>query len=144
MQLFARRGKVLEQFDLAVEVEEKGLVGLRSCLGIGRQHLVHELAGRLALVLHGARQAAAGVHQQSKAEGQVRLPRKALDGLRTAILGEREIALLQGGDQCAFFVAHRDRKHDFARFHLQAQCRLIGRGLLGLAHRQQARESQHG
>ena len=69
----------------------KASVALLRGLGVGGQHQVDKLAGGLALAVHGAGDAAAGIDQQAQPEGQFAFARKALDDLRTAILGQREV-----------------------------------------------------
>ena len=55
---------------------------------------------------------------------------QALDHLRTAVFGEREVALLQRGHQRAMLVAHCDREQHLTRLHMQGGHRLVIRRLL--------------
>jgi hypothetical protein len=143
VQLVARGGEVTEQLDLAVEVDEEGLVrgGAGPWFGRLRQHCIDKFARRLALVLHGAGDAAAGVDEQAQPEGQLGLVGKALDGLRAAILGQGEVFDLEAGHQRAVFVAHRDGQHDLAGLNLQGGDGLVGR-LRGRAGRGQTDQGQ--
>jgi hypothetical protein len=128
-----RVGKVLQQLNLAVKVNQESLVRRFACLGVGlgigfrvdRQHQVHKLPRRLALAFHRSGYAAARIHQQSHPERQVAFPREALNGLRPPILGQRKVAHIQAGHQRAFFVAHRYRQQHLPRLHLQGCYRLV-------------------
>ena len=87
VKFFSRCGEVLQQFDLAIEVDQERLVfgrsrvrdgrrSRRSCsrmtgtrrIGarlVPREHLVHKLVRGLALVFHRSRDATAGVNEQA-------------------------------------------------------------------------------
>jgi len=149
VQLVARVGKVLQQLDLAVKVNEKRLIGLRgsassrSRLGIRRQHQVDKLARRFAFAFHRGGYAAARVNKESHTEREVALPRKALDGLGPAVLGQREVAHLQRGHQRTLLVAHGHRQHHFARLNLQGRWLAAG-GLLCSRSPGAAGQGQHG
>ena len=140
VQFFARRREVLQQLNLAVEVDEERLIGSGAGLGIRGEHLVDKLFAGLALVVQGAGDAAAGVNQQAEPEGQVALVSEALDGLRAAVFREREVARLEAGDQRAVLVAHGDGEDDLASLNPEGCGRLVRIGLLGQAGRGQAED----
>ena len=97
VQVIAGAGKVLQQLDLAVEVDKEGRVTRSRTLGAGGQHQVNELPGRLLFVFHGRRNTAAGIDEEPQAKGQVTFVGKALDDLGTAIFSQREIGYCKVG-----------------------------------------------
>ena len=145
VQLVARVGEVFEQLDFAVKVNQEGFVALDAGFRIGGEHEVDELAGGLALGVHGRRDAAAGVDQKAETERQIALRGKALDHLRAAVFGEGEVLGRQVGDQRALFVFDHDGQQYFARLHFDVGDGLLSGGLLrcaGAAHCEK-REQRH-
>ncbi len=141
IELLPRGREVLQQFNLAIKVQQKRRVSSSRC-AFGRlrraivarfpigQHLVHKLGRRFALVFHRCAHAPARVDQQAQLKGQVRLLRETLDHLRPAVFGQRKVRLLQRCHQGAVLVPHHDGQQHLARLHVHGCHRLVARGLL--------------
>src|SRR5208283_1674446 len=79
LQLWARRGEILQKLDFAIEVnDERGIFVLA-------QKLVEEAVAGAALVVQDAALAEAGVDQEAEAQRQIGFVREVVDGLRAAV-----------------------------------------------------------
>lgn len=97
-KLFARGSEILQEFNLAIEVDEESLVLLRA------QCAVEKGVTRAALLIEDTPLAEACVNKQPEGEGKIALAREILDGLRAAIFFDREVGLIQGCDDLAVLV----------------------------------------
>ena len=101
-QLVLVRSHVGEQIDFAVELDQEGFIA-----GVGH-HLVEKMLAGRALGIENVALAHAGVDEQPERKGEIGVPVEVLDGLRTTILGEREVILGEVGNDGSMLVAHGD------------------------------------
>ena len=93
------------------------------CAGIEQ---VEKLFRGLALGLQRPAHGAVGLHQYPDSEGNVGIAAEALDGLGPALFSEREIALLQAGDQNSLLVADCHGKYDLIGLVLEDGLDIVG------------------
>ena len=98
-QFLVRRGQVLQQLHLAIEVNQEGLV-------LVAQQVGEKAAAGVALIRQNAPLAHAGIHQQPQRQRQIGLARKIRDRLRAPVFFQFEIVLTQIPYDLAFLVAH--------------------------------------
>ena len=108
LKLRAGGGEVLQELDLAGELDDEGLV-----LGRG-EHLVEEGAAGGALFVDDVALAEAGVDEQAEGQGKVGVDVEVADGLRMAVDLEDEVVLGEVLDEGAFLVADDDGEVDEA------------------------------
>src|SRR5271163_4680125 len=90
-----------------IKVDQKSLVLFL------HQHLLKKIAAGIALRIEHSGLTATGVDQQAKSEREIRVLRKILDGLRTAVFLQREVIFREVADDLIVLVANRYRKsHD--------------------------------
>ncbi len=99
LQFLVRRGQVLQQFHLAIEVNQEGLV-------LVAQQAGEKAAAGVALIRQNAPLAHAGIHQQPQRQLQIGLARKICDCLRAPVFFQFEIVLTQIRYDLAFLVAN--------------------------------------
>ncbi len=99
VKLLVGGGEILEEFDLAIEVDEEGLVLVFA------QEVVEEHMAGGDFLRQEAALTAAGVDKQAEGEGQVRLTGEIGDGMGLGVLLEQEIVFGEVVDECAMFVA---------------------------------------
>ena len=108
LELGAGGGEVLQEFGLAGELDDEGLV-LR-----GGEHLVEEGAAGGALFVDDVALGEAGVDEQAEGQGKICVLVEVADGLGFAVDLEDEVVLGEVLDERAFFVADDYREVDEA------------------------------
>src|SRR5580704_1596025 len=76
------------------------------------EHLVEKDFAGISLLVENVPLAKAGVDEQAERQGQVRVLRKILDHLRTAVFLKNEIVLSQIANDLSLLVTNGDRKRD--------------------------------
>jgi len=76
-----------------------------SLVAILADHLIQKAVAGAAFLIEYAALAQAGVNQEAKRQGKIRLTGEVADGLRAAIFAENEVLFIQIIDDFAAFVA---------------------------------------
>ena len=100
------RGKVLKEFDLAIEVDEESLIFVYA------QDAIEESAAGRAFLVENLALAEAGVHEQSEGERKIGLLCEIGDGLGLAVLLKGEVVFGEIADDAAVFVADSGEEID--------------------------------
>ena len=98
VNLVARGREVFEELDLAVEVDEEGLVGMAGAR-LGGDHRIDELGRCFAYLFEGGSDRVACLDQQADFVGLVCVAAEGLDGLRAAVFSEGEVVLVEGWER---------------------------------------------
>ena len=100
------RGEVLEEFDLAIEMNEESLIFVHP------QDAIEESAAGDALLVKNLALAEAGVGKQAEGKREVGLLGKVGDGLGLAVLLEGEVVFGEVADDAAVLVADSGEEID--------------------------------
>ena len=111
-------GVVLQQVDDDVEADDESLIF------IGK-NLLQEGSADLFLHVQHVFLASAGVDHDTQGEGQVRLCREVLDGLRFAVFVNLEIVFGEVGDQRAMLIFDIEEKLDHVDVDFEGLGRLL-------------------
>ncbi|MCX6626094.1 MAG: hypothetical protein NTW28_00495 [Candidatus Solibacter sp.] len=106
-QQLARRGDILQEFHIEIEVDHKRHILL------GTQHLFEEAVTGRTLFFDQAALAPAGIHQQAERKRQIAFLRKITDDLGAAVLIQQEVVLGEVLDDRARLVAHVGKQVDY-------------------------------
>ena len=130
-KFFARCRQILEKFHLAIEMDQEGFVFFFA------QNVIEERVAGALFLIEDAPLAEAGVNEQAEGERQIAFACEIFDGLRAGVFLEREVRLIQVGDDFPVLVAdggvHGDEFYFGGDFGLRLRRRLLLR--LGLRRR---------
>ena len=98
-QFLMRRSQILQQFHLAVEVNDE------SAVAIFADHLIKKAAAGAALLIEHTALAPASVDKEPERQRKVGLATEVMNGLRTAVLSESEVFFAQIVDDFPVLVS---------------------------------------
>src|SRR6516162_8548178 len=98
-QFLMRRSQILQQFHLAVEVNDE------SAVAIFADHLIKKATAGAALLIEHTALAPASVDKQPQRQWEVGLATEVMDGLSTAVLREHEVFFAQIVDDFPVLVS---------------------------------------
>lgn len=106
LKFLARGGKVLEELDLAIEMDDKGFVLVLA------EDVIEEGSAGGKFLVEDAALAEAGVNKKAEGEREVGFIGEIRDGLRLGVLFEKEVVFGEVVDEGVVFVADGNEEID--------------------------------